>query len=97
MFMGKGKMFTDKIKKNILDSSLNRKIMLIVLCNILLISVFAILAFMLYLRTSNRLIYNSTADNLSYSASNMTSHINIIETLSATLIANDTLQETCLI
>lgn len=34
MFMGKGKMFTDKIKKNILDSSLNRKIMLIVLCNI---------------------------------------------------------------
>ena len=94
MFMGKGKMFTDKIKKNILDSSLNRKIMLIVLCNILLISVFAILAFMLYLRTSNRLIYNSTADNLSYSASNMTSHINIIETLSATLIANDTLQET---
>lgn len=89
----KEKLQWERLKRYILDSSLNRKIMLIVLCNIILISLFSILAFTLYLRTSNRLIYNSTADNLSYSASNMTNQIQIIETLSATVIANDTLQE----
>ena len=82
-----------KIQKNISNFKLGRKIMLIVLACIFLISGFSMLAYYFTVRSNNHLLYSSTADNLSYSASNLSSHIDNIQALSTAMIADDTLQD----
>lgn len=91
--MAMGKESISHIRKQISNLNMERKIMLIVLTSILLISCFSMTAYYFTIKSNNQLLYNSTADNLSYSASNLTGHLDDIESLSTAIIADSTVQD----
>lgn len=83
-----------KLNDKLNDFSLLKKIMLLVLIILIMTSSCSILGFWLIFSSGNKMLYKSLAGSLTHSASNISKNLENLETMTAMMLSDNTIQTT---